>query len=129
MPAIFYTRNSDGSFTAVDSTSIQLARPIVARYPTDGAISTSDQMAELSKTSAGAYTLGAPTTDQNGAVVILCGNTAFAHVVTATGLIADGVTGGYKTTMTFAAFKGATITLRALDGYWIVTGKNAVNIT
>lgn len=101
-------------------------------YPADGAISVLPQFAVLTKGSAGAYTLAAApaagSNDESMAIEITAG-TPFAHVVTATGLIQDGVTGGPKTTMTFAAFIGASIKLRGWNGKWHVITKNVVTIT
>lgn len=76
-----------------------------------------------------ATTLGAPTKAQDGILITLFCASAFAHVVTATGLIDDGVTGGAKTTLTFGAFVGASITLQAYNGHWIVIAKNVCVIT
>jgi hypothetical protein len=99
----------------------------LAVYATDGALSVTAGTKMLTKGSAGAYTLAAPAAD-NVEITIISGS-AFAHVVTATALVQDGVTGGAKTTMTFAAFVGAAITLRSYGGYWNVVSKNAVPIT
>jgi hypothetical protein len=49
-------------------------------------------------------------------------------VVTATNLIADGVTGGAKDTATFGAFVGSSLDLLSYDGLWHVVGKNVVTI-
>jgi hypothetical protein len=104
----------------------------VVPYVADGAVSPSAGYAVLTKGSAGAYTLAAPpaagSADEGTALEITAG-TAFAHVVTATGLIQDGVTGGAKTTMTFAAFVGASIMLRGYNAKWHVIAKNLVTIT
>lgn len=85
----------------------------------------------LNGATAGAYTLAAPATDgsADGCILRLVAGTAAAHVVTATGLINDGVTGGAKTTMTFGAFLGSSITLTAYNGAWYVLAKNVVTIT
>lgn len=105
--------------------------PITA-YASDGAVAVSPHFAVLTKTSAGAYTLAAApasgSADEGMAIEITAG-TAFAHVVTATGLIQDGVTGGAKTTLTFGAFLGASIKLRGWAGKWHVISKNVVTIT
>jgi len=52
--------------------------------------------------------------------------TAKAHVLTATGLLQDGVTGGGKDAATFAAFVGASITLVAYNLKWHVLSANNV---
>ena len=111
---------------------VYVARGIVppgaAVYVADGAIATSGNVAVLTKGSAGAYTLAAPIAAQEGMEITIVSQTAFAHVVTATGLINDGVTGGSKNTMTFAAFAGAAITLVANNLKWAVVSKNVVTV-
>lgn len=91
-------------------------------YVADGAIAPTAGFVVLTKGSAGAYTLAAPT--ENGQELEIMSGTAFAHVVTATGLVNDGVTGGAKNTYTTAAFVGSSITLRAWNGKWNVMAKN-----
>jgi len=99
-------------------------------YAVDGALSPVAGTAILSKGSAGAYTLAAPTAAQVGSRLIITSISAFAHVVTATDLIDDGVTGGAKDTLTFGAFAGATIELLAMASLkYNVISKNVVTIT
>jgi hypothetical protein len=95
----------------------------------DGAITIATGQVVLTKGSAAAITLAAPTAAQNGTIISVSAGSAFAHVITATGLIDDGVTGGAKTTATFGAFVGSTITLVAYNLHWIVVSKNIVTIT
>lgn len=96
----------------------------------DGAITITDGDVVLTKGSAAAITLAAPTAAQLGTELTITAGSAFAHVVTATGLIDDGVTGGSKTTMTFGAFVGASITLKSVQSSkWAVKSKNVVTIT
>jgi hypothetical protein len=83
----------------------------------------------INKGSAAALTLAAPSLSLNGTRVVITSQTAFAHVVTATTLIADAVTGSPHTTATFAAFKGATITLVAENGLWNVVSATGVAVT
>ena len=97
-------------------------------YLTDGAIAVKNGTAVLTKGSAGAYTLAAPTAAQAGTRLRVISRTAFAHVITATNLIDDGVTGGAKDTATFAAFAGAAIELEAVNLKWAVVGKNVVTV-
>ncbi len=70
-------------------------------------------------------TLGAPTvgTDDNLSIAIYS-DTANAHTLTATSLLANGT--ALKTTATFAAFRGAGIFLRAFNGVWQQIGNTAV---
>lgn len=97
-------------------------------YAADGAISPSyAHVAYLTKAGVGAYTLAAPARDNILLEVI--NRTANAHVVTATTLVDDGVTGGSKTTCTFAAFAGASMLLRSYGGKWNTVALKAVVIT
>jgi hypothetical protein len=94
----------------------------------DGAIPVAPGLVLLSKAGVGAFTLAAPATNQNGLTLDITNTTANAHVITATGLIQDGVTGGAKITATFAAFAGSSLTLKAVAGKWHVFTKNVVTI-
>jgi len=94
----------------------------------DGAIPVTEGLVVLTKGSAGAQTLAAPTAAQQGTRMTVVAGSAFAHVITATGLLDDGVTGGSKNTATFAAFVGASITLIAYNLKWVVESKNVVTI-
>lgn len=124
---------------AVDFTTIPEARdsmkpavdPQQVFYNADGAIAIPDKDATivLTKGSAAAMTLAAPSVAQDGLRLTILSASAFAHVVTATALLQDGVTGGPHTTATFAAFVGASLILQALKGTWQVVGKNVVTIT
>jgi hypothetical protein len=98
-------------------------------YLIDGAITIKTHVAKLTKATAGAYTLAAPTAAQEGTRLSILNQTSAAHVITATGLIDDGVTGGSKTTATFAAFPGSGIELIAINLKWGVLAKNLVTIT
>lgn len=80
----------------------------------------------INKATAAALTLGAPSQALNGTRVVITSTTAAAHVVTATGLYASGVTGGPFGTATFGAFKGASMTLFAENGLWNVTALQGV---
>ena len=74
-------------------------------------------------------TLAAPTVAQEGLILTVVSQTANAHTITATGLLDDGVTGGSKTTATFAAFAGAAVTLMASNLKWAVISVKAVTIS
>jgi hypothetical protein len=80
------------------------------------------------KAAPAAYTLAAPTAEQEGTIMRFTCRTAFAHVITATGLIQDGVTGGAKNTATFAAFARRIAQLVAYNLTWYVLAKNVVTI-
>jgi hypothetical protein len=71
--------------------------------------------------SADGMTLTAPTAlIDDGLTINVWSQTAFAHTITATSLIAAGVAA--KTTITFPAFAGAGVTLRAINGLWHLVG-------
>ncbi len=75
----------------------------------------------LTKGSAAAIALAAPTAAQIGTQVSFVAGTAFAHVVTCTSAIDNGVTGGAKSAWTSAAFVGSSITLEAMPNlHWVV---------
>lgn len=95
-------------------------------YSADGAIAGSGGTHYLTKTSNGAYTLAAPAAD--GILLMIVSRSAFAHVVTATGLLDDGVTGGSKNTATFAAFVGASATFMSGGNKWNVIALKGVTV-
>lgn len=106
-----------------------VTNPVTA-YSASGALTIVNGVATITKTgSLAAMTLAAPTADQEGTILKVVSQTAFAHTITATGLIDDGVTGGSKTTATFAAYAGASIELMASNLKWAVISKNAVTIS
>ena len=91
-------------------------------YSVDGAIAVRSHTAVITKSSAAAMTLAAPT--RNGIQIQIAAGSAFAHVVTMTGLLDDGVTGGGKNTYTSAAFVGSGCTLVSYNGHWLLMSKN-----
>jgi hypothetical protein len=96
-------------------------------YAADGAIHASfSHTAVLTKPTAGAYTLAAPSRD--GIVLTLVSRTAAAHVVTATGLLDDGTAAASKNTATYAAFPGASAMLMSLGGKWNSVSLKAVTV-
>jgi hypothetical protein len=98
---------------------------------TVGASAIAIQSGVVKVTAAGvaAMTLAAPTAAQEGTEITITSFSANAHTITATGLINDGVTGGSKTTATFAAFAGASLTLLAIGLKWSVKSSTAVVIS
>lgn len=97
----------------------------------DGAIPITTGIVKIVKATAAAMTLGAPSAAQEGTEITITAGTAVAHVVTATALINNGVTGGAKSTMTFGAFVGSSITLLAVTTAGAVTGTwyvKAINV-
>jgi hypothetical protein len=83
----------------------------------------------IKATALASTTLAAPAKDQDGLRITLTSLTAAAHVITATSLLADAVSGSPHTTATFAAFIGASLTLEAANGLWNVVASVGVTIT
>ncbi len=94
----------------------------VIPVPAANTLLTIDKASALATT-----TLAAPNSDANGVTLTITSNTAAAHVITATSLVADGVSGSPHTTLTWAAFKGATVTLIVQNGLYNV--QSAVGVT
>lgn len=76
----------------------------------------------INKASAAAVVVPAPSLGDNGVTYTFTSNTAFAHALTMTGLIQDGTTSVPKTTATFTAAKGATVTFLVENGLFNVSG-------
>jgi hypothetical protein len=74
-------------------------------------------------------TLAAPSKAQDGLRVTITSATAAAHVLTATSLIADAVSGSPHTTATYAAYIGASLVLEAANGLWQEISSIGVTIT
>lgn len=83
----------------------------------------------ITKATAAAITLVAPSTAQDGLTLTFTSLTGAAHVITATALLADAVSGSPHTTATFAAFIGATLTLQAQNGLYNVVSSTGVTIS
>lgn len=97
----------------------------------DGAIAipTTNTAVNINKATAAALTLAAPSLASNGVTMVITTQTAAAHVITATTLLADGASGSPHTTATFLAQKGASITLMAENGLWNVTALQNVTVS
>ncbi len=77
----------------------------------------------ITKGSAAHNTLAAPTvTTDDGVTIEISSDTAFAHVLTATGLLQTGAAA--VNTATCSAFAGASLILRAYQGLWLVISQN-----
>jgi len=73
-------------------------------------------------------TLAAPTSEvDDGLSINVWSDSNFAHTITATSLFANGT--ALKTTATFAAFRGAGLGLRAMDGVWHVIAQTGITFT
>lgn len=112
--------------TATGATIIPKLRgtPEVTTISGDGAITIQTGTVFLSKGSAAAITLAAPSS-QNGTRITVVSLTDFAHVITVTGGLWDG-TATENVTATFAVVKGASITMIANGTAWYVESLNAV---
>jgi hypothetical protein len=78
--------------------------------------------------SADGITIGAPTSVvDDGCTIVITSNTAYAHTVTSTGNIQTGAAG--TGVLTFAAYAGASLTLRAYGGKWQLINNQAITIT
>jgi hypothetical protein len=78
--------------------------------------------------SAAALTLAAPTAGvDDGVEIKITSATAFAHVLTATGLLQTG--SASANVATFAAFAGAGLTLVAFNGKWQVLAQLGISFT
>lgn len=119
---------ADGDVIEVLSINQTVENPVTA-YSANGALALVAGTATLTKAGVAAMTLAAPTVAQEGLILRVVSQTANAHTITATSLIDDGVTGGSKTTATFAAFAGASITLMASNLKWAVLNLKAVTIS
>lgn len=95
----------------------------------DRALAVNDTFVPITKASAAALTLAAPSAAQAGSMLTISSATDFAHVITATGLILAGASAGAKNTITFAAFAGASVTLIAYNLKWYVRSTVGVTIT
>ncbi len=88
-----------------------------------------DSVIFLAPTSAGAYTLGAPSVALNGIQVEITSQSAFAHVITATGLLFTAGGAGPFSTITFPAQQGASVLLVAQNGFWNVANSSVTPAT
>jgi hypothetical protein len=82
----------------------------------------------ISSPTVAALTLGAPRAGiDDGTEITLTSYTNQAHTITATGLLNTGSASVNKAT--FAAFAGASIHLRANQGFWQVMSSNAITFS
>lgn len=92
----------------------------------DGAITVQSGIVLLTKGSAAAITLAAPSS-QDGTEITITSTTDFAHVVTVTGGMWDG-TATTNTTATFPVVAGGAVTLVAFGTDWYVTNIQGVTV-
>lgn len=115
---------------ALQSSATPSVRNPVTEYTADGAIALTAGTHYISKTSAAAMTVAAPTAAISGTRLTISAGTNFAHVITFTGsTLLDGTTGA-NLTVTLAAFIGSTIVVEARGTTWIlVSSSNVTSIT
>ncbi len=103
-----------GAISAASATitgSVATGQTVMAAataYASNGAISPADIWASLTKGSAGAYTLAAPGASNVGKIITITAGSAFAHVVTVTGLVGGN-------TLTFTNAIGHSVQLLAVS--------------
>jgi hypothetical protein len=114
---------------------VLLSKDITILSAATGAINPNSQATYvITDATAAAYTLAAPSKGNvgsvtpgfpsDGKIIIISSSTAAAHVVTITNLEAGASTSAG--TATFAAFAGASMTLMAYAGTWLVISSNGV---
>ena len=104
-----------GSTLSVTSATItgsvatgQIQMAAATAYATNGAVSPADIWATLTKGSAGAYTLAAPGASNVGKIITITAGSAYAHVLTVTGLVGGN-------TLTFTNAIGHSVQLLAVS--------------
>ena len=99
---------------------------VVTEMSANGAITISPGVVAITKTSAAALTIAAPSEAQDGTVITITSMTDFAHVITFTGSkFIKGAATAYNT-VTFDAYKGASVRVIACNGYWVQNAANSV---
>lgn len=115
--------------TATGATIVPKGRvtPELTTISGDGAITIQSGLVYLTKGTAAAITIAAPSS-QDGTRITIISNSNAAHVITFTGsTLLDGTTGA-NITATFTAFKGASITVVAAGATWLTESFNACTI-
>ena len=83
----------------------------------------------INAASACAITLPTPSTALDGKWITFTSNTAYAHTVLGSSLIADAVSGSPHSTATFAAYKGAGLTLIVSNGLYNINATTGITVT
>jgi len=79
----------------------------------------------ITKAGSALLTLAAPiATTQDGNIIRINSTTAYAHVLSAIGLLQTGT--AFVNYVNFNAYPGASVTLQAYQGKWIVIASNQV---
>lgn len=99
--------------------------PLTAAVTASGALPIANGSSMITKAGVAALTLAAPVAGtQDGTEIQLISDTAFAHTLTATGLLLTGTAA--VNSATFAPFAGAGLVLVAYQGKWAVTSSVAI---
>ena len=125
----------DGSdLLAVQAAVNAIQNPAPAAIAASGAVSPSvAQTYVVTKAGVAALTLAAPVAGKisaggnDGVYITIVSTTAYAHTVTATGILNNG--SASVNVATFAAYPGASIDLMAYNGQWYVTGSTAITFS
>jgi hypothetical protein len=126
IPALL-TNSIAGAGASVITMADASIRQKVSDYSSNGAILLISGIHTISKGSAAAMTVAAPSS-QNGERLTIVSTSNFAHVITFTGTtLYDGTTGA-NSTVTFAAFIGASVTFIAVGSIWVVESSNQATI-
>lgn len=124
------TLAASGTFTKVDADVVDLKQPIydtVTLVSADGAVTPAPGVYIVTKAGVCAMTLAAPAAAQDGMTMNIISKTAYAHTITATGLLENGAAASPYDVATFSVYTGAGMSLIAYDGKWYVHA--ARNIT
>lgn len=122
---VISTNGFTGAVTGNVTGAVQLT-PVV--YSADGAISIASQLAVITKGTAAALTLAAPTaTTHDGIIIEIVSTTAAAHTVTAT-TIGFNATDAAGDVGTFGAAIGNGLRVVAYQGEWYVLNNIGVTL-
>jgi hypothetical protein len=92
-----------------------------------GAVPIAAGFVDITKAGVAALTLAAPVAGDEGTVITISSATAYAHTLTATGLLECGTAA--VNVATFAAYPGAGLTLRATNLKWRVLASVAITFS
>lgn len=113
----------------IDTACLTVANPGLNALAASGAIAPrlpADYV--ITKAGVAALTLAAPTaTVDDGQIIVVTSGTAFAHTLTATGLLNTGAAA--VNLATFAAFAGAGLVLMAYQGKWNVISQIGITFS
>lgn len=125
------TSSAPGDFAGIASGEVVNRPPDVRAEVTIGqdgalAVPTRNTNAIITKATAALFTLAAPGKDQDGLQLSIVSMTAASHVMTATSLLDNGLSGSPWTTATWNPQPGNTLNLMAVNGLWAVTSGSGI---